>query len=67
MRAEAARVSKIPEQRGDRQHADKCDDANNTDWNVALGNRQRVGLACFARARRRHRAGEPARNWLHQF
>ena len=36
-------------------------------WICALGDRQRVGLAGFARTRGSHRAREAARNRLYQF
>ena len=66
MRAEAARVAKITEHPADRQHANQRDKTDDADRNVALGDRQRVGFAGFARARGSHRAGEATRNRLHQ-
>src|SRR5713101_9431817 len=67
MRAETTARTKIAEQPADRQHADQCDNTDNTDWNVALGDRQRIGFAGLARTRSGHRAGEPTGNWLYQF
>ena len=67
MCTETAGVGEIAEQPPDRQHADQSDNTDNANWNVALGDRQRVGLSGFARARGGHRAGEPARNRLNQF
>ena len=58
MRTESAGICKIPEQPADRQHASECDQTDDTDRNVAFGNRQRVGFTRFARARRSHRAGQ---------
>src|SRR6266513_2137061 len=58
MRSEAAAASEIAQKPADRQHASECDQTDDTDRNVAFGNRQRVGFTRFARARRSHRAGQ---------
>src|SRR5713101_5803802 len=67
MRAETAAVAEIAEQPTDWQHADQCDYTHNAEWNVALGDRQRVGLSGLARMRGGNRTGEPTGNWLYQF
>src|SRR6516165_11072913 len=58
MRAESARVPKSAEEPADWQHASQGDNTYNTDWHVALSDRQRFGFARFTRARRSHRAGK---------
>ena len=65
MRTEAAGVAEIAEQPSDRQHARQSDKTDDTDWNVALRDRKRVGFAGFARACSGHRTRETARNRLH--
>ena len=66
MSAETAYVAEIAEQPRDRQHADQRDKADNADRNVALGDRQRIGLAGFACARRSQRPSQAPGNRLHQ-
>src|SRR5215467_6731760 len=58
MRAESARVSKSAEEPTDWQHTSQGDNTYNTDWHVALSNRQCFGFARFTRARCSHRAGK---------
>ena len=67
MRAEAALIAEISEKPANRQHAHQRDETDDTDWDVALGNWQRIGFAGLARARSSHRAGETTRNRLYQF
>ena len=66
MRAEAARVGEVAEHPTDRQHANQRDKTDDADRDVALGDRQRVRFAGFARARCGHRAGQAADHRLHQ-
>ena len=67
MRAEAALIAEISEDPANRQHACQGDETDDTDWDVALGNWQRVGLASLTCARSSHRARETTRNRLYQF
>src|SRR2546423_11753125 len=66
MRAESALIGEVAEDPGDRQHANKGDNSDNADGNVAFADRRGIRLASLARARRRHRAGETNRDWLYQ-
>ena len=50
MRPESARVCEVAEHPRDRKHASQRHQADNTDRNIALGDRQRLRFAGLARA-----------------
>ncbi len=56
----------IREQHADRHQADKCEEGDQTDWNVALGAWQERLSASAPRARRGECGAEPAVDGLHQ-